>query len=200
MKRKNEPLSWLAALALISLSMRFLAFSSGAATEPEVKAPQVWKERPRDEQASQDLSYLLSLNARLSPEPIREKGARPNRQRFICGLPLFQEFKGKVEPYQSSSELRNDLDHRDRWLGSILVEPVNRKGKSIGIRLTLTTPDPFTRLGLKSGDILISLNGMKFNRIENCPILLTELRAAGALHFLVERKGVQIPIRVELDR
>lgn len=119
------------------------------------------------------------------------RSTRGGAQTFRCDFddPVEPLYK-KTGPYHSCKELRDDLSHKELWIRKILISPVQRKGKSIGLRLSYRSPNPFARLGLQSEDILISLNGIPANQIESCPPLICELSSSPSLHFRVERKGV----------
>lgn len=185
----------LSTLALVSLAMRNLAYTSATDT-PLNPAETVQTKQPyRD--SSEDLAYLLSSNSVTTSFPAQKSRHRKLRPIYcyLGGLePVYQE----AESYRSCKQLRDDLDHSERWIGNILAAPVGRGSKWIGVRISFKTPNPFARPGLQSGDIVLSLNHITTNQVEDCPALLKELRSASSLHFLIERKGTLLPIHVEL--
>ena len=182
---------WLATLALVSLTMRYLP-SDSVSPPPE---PQT-RPRPRESSSGEDLNFLLGVNAARS-----SNRASPPRKDVTCYLPIAPLGSPyvKTEPYRSSRELRDDIDHLERWVNWILLKPVRRQGKPIGVQLSFKSPNPFARLGMRSGDIVISLNHLPVAEFEDSPALLMELRSAPSLHFLVERNGVLLPLEVNLD-
>ncbi|MBN9418562.1 MAG: hypothetical protein J0I12_24135 [Candidatus Eremiobacteraeota bacterium] len=104
----------------------------------------------------------------------------------------------RIVPYQNTRQLREDLDRKEQWINHILVRPVRRNGRPLGVRVEFTGSNPLARVGLQSGDIVLSLNQVPLTQVEDCPVLLTELRSAPSLRFLVERKGVVLPLEVHL--
>lgn len=187
-------------LALISLTMRYLASTSASEAEAAavpVAEPAQLKPPPRDLQVG-DLLYILG--SKPTPIPVapeqhsRRQGQRDIYCRILAEQPLYQ----KVGPYHSQEELREDLRHGELWFWNLLAAPVRRKGQPIGVLIRFKTPTPFARLGLRSGDVLMSLNKVVTHRVEDLPALLDEMKSAPSLCFQLEREGVIVPLAVQL--
>lgn len=188
----KHPLWLLAILGVVSLGMRFTV------SPPEPEPPPLHPtplQVPHSNKPANDLDYLLGAN---SPTPAARKGPKPGTQTVHCYFGEPEPKYTKIGPYRTSKELRDELDHPELWVRNILVAPVQRNGKPFGLKITFKTPTPLARVGLQSGDIILSLNDIPLNQVEACPALLCELRSTSTLSFLVERKGVIVPLSIEL--
>jgi hypothetical protein len=188
-------------LALISLTMRYLA--STAASKAEAAAIPVAEEHaqpkpPPEISSSGDLVYVLGSKPTPIPVAPEQHSRKTNPKHFVCRLPAEEPLYQKVGPYHSQEELREDLKHRELWIWNLLAAPVRRKGQPVGVQIRFKTPTPFARLGLRSGDVLMSLNQVVTHQVEDLPALLDEMKSAPSLHFRLERKGVLVPLDVQL--
>lgn len=104
-------------------------------------------------------------------------------------------------PYKTSRELREDIDNKGQWINNILVKPVLRNGESIGVQINYKGGEnPFSRLSIQSGDVVLSLNNKPAKAVENLPEILMELRNAQSLNFNLERSGQPSPLTVNLEQ
>jgi len=102
-------------------------------------------------------------------------------------------------PVMSSRELRSMLDDRG-WIKNILVQPVIRENEPIGVQINYSTPDnPFPKLGILTGDIVLSLNNKPLRGMEDMSTVLMELRNSTSLNFQIERGGQVMPHVVTLQ-
>ncbi|MFN8613983.1 MAG: PDZ domain-containing protein [Vulcanimicrobiota bacterium] len=112
----------------------------------------------------------------------------------------FQPPEPPKGPYKTSRELREDIDNKGQWIKNILVQPVMRNGESIGVTINYKGGEnPFSRLGIQSGDVVLSLNNRPAKAVENLPDILMELRNAQTLNFNLERNGQATPLTVNLE-
>lgn len=186
-----------AALASISLTMRYLV--SIPPTSNATAGPQIQRKTPKGFSEPGDLAYVLGANATpILPPACQLRG--PGSRHIVCRLPAEEPLYQKVGPYQSLVELREDLNRRDLWVCNILATPVRRGDQPIGVRISFKSPTPFARLGLQSGDVLLSLNQVITHQVDDLPALLDEMKSSSSLHFEVERKGVLVPLDVQLRR
>lgn len=103
-------------------------------------------------------------------------------------------------PYKTSRELREDLENKGQWVRNILVQPVMRNGESVGVQVNYNNPsNPFARLGIQSGDIVLALNQKPARGVEDVTNLVMELRNSTVLNFQLERGGQQLPLTVTLE-
>ena len=103
-------------------------------------------------------------------------------------------------PYKTSRELREDIDNKGQWIKNILVQPVMRNGESVGVQINYKGGEnPFSRLGIQSGDIVTALNNKPAKGVDNLPDILMELRNAQSLNFNLERSGQPQPLSVNLE-
>ncbi|MBN9418991.1 hypothetical protein ABS71_05700 [bacterium SCN 62-11] len=104
-------------------------------------------------------------------------------------------------PYKTTKELRADIDNKGQWINNILVKPVLRDGESIGVQINYKGGEnPFSRLGIQSGDTVLSLNNKPAKAVENLPEILMELRNSQSLNFNLERNGQPTPLTVNLEQ
>lgn len=192
----------LGALAVVSLTMRYLSSADSPEAEP-IPVPRK-QLQGRGSQNVGDLDYVLGAH----PAPTSKSGVKATGNLkpgtppggTVCDLyePMEEVRYTKVGPYVRSSELRQDLENRELWIRQILVQPVRRKGRMFGLQLSLKTPNPFSRLGLRNGDIVISLNGFDLSEVDHLPSCMHQLTTSSSLHFSLERKGVLTDLDVQL--
>lgn len=102
-------------------------------------------------------------------------------------------------PVMSSRELRSMLDDRG-WIKNILVQPVLRENEPVGVQINYSSPDnPFPKLGILTGDIVMSLNNKPLRGMEDMSSVLMELRNSTSLNFQIERGGQVMPHVVTLQ-
>jgi type II secretory pathway component PulC len=108
---------------------------------------------------------------------------------------------GARGPYKTTKELRADIDNKGQWINNILVKPVLRDGEAIGVQINYKGGEnPFSRLGIQSGDTVLSLNNKPAKAVENLPEILMELRNSQSLNFNLERNGQPTPLTVNLEQ
>lgn len=140
--------------------------------------------RMRDKSGLEQTITMMSGSGAAVPPP----AATP-------GLPQFSS-----EPYRTSRELRHDIDNKSQWIGHIMAQPVMRQGESVGVSLKYTVGEnPFARLGIQSGDVVLSLNNKPAKAVEDLPELLMILRNSQTLIFQLERNGKPLTLTVNLD-
>jgi len=119
---------------------------------------------------------------------------------FVPQQPV-QQVEAAKGPYKTSRELREDIDNKGQWIGNILVKPVMRNGESVGVQINYKGGEnPFSRLGIQSGDVVLSLNNKPAKAVENLPEILMELRNSQSLNFNLERNGQPSPLTVNLEQ
>ncbi|MBI3928605.1 MAG: PDZ domain-containing protein [Armatimonadetes bacterium] len=100
----------------------------------------------------------------------------------------------------SMDALRSMLDNPESYAGKMRLTPVQREGDTYGMLLQFTAGDnPLAKLGLRHGDIVLSLNGKPLRSPEDLNKAYMTLRNSPALTFQVERNGQQVPVTVTLD-
>lgn len=152
--------------------------------------------RLRD-QRHQDYTISMSL-ANISPSPT--PSALPVAQTTHQNQATSTFAATSKGPYKTSRELRDDIDNKAAWINNILVQPMMREGESIGVKINFRGNDnPFARLGLQSGDVVLALNNKPTRAVENLPDVLMELRNAQTLNFQMERNGQAVPLTINLE-
>lgn len=101
-----------------------------------------------------------------------------------------------VEPYRTSRQLRQDIDNKEAWIDQVLIKPSPRQGVLIQHR---GRANPFARLGILSGDVVLALNNRPARSMDDLPGLLLELRNAQTLVFQLQRNGQPTTLTVELQ-
>ena len=88
----------------------------------------------------------------------------------------------------------------DAWLGDpsqlaseVRILPEIRDGRAAGVRLLGVRPEgPFAAIGLRSGDVLVAINGLEMNGLDQAMAAYIKLRNAGHVSLAVERNGQKI--------
>jgi hypothetical protein len=65
-----------------------------------------------------------------------------------------------------------------------------------GIRMVPSTGSPADKAGVQTGDILVSINGRKFQTVSAITTYITNLRKGDRVNLVVRRNGKEIPITV----
>jgi hypothetical protein len=153
--------------------------------------------RLHDNRSKQD--YTISMSLATTTTNTAQVAVAPNN--FTQIPPQgFQPPIAAKGPYKTSRELREDIDNKGQWIKNILVQPSMRNGESVGVQINYKGGEnPFSRLGIQSGDVVLSLNNKPAKAVENLPEILMELRNAQTLNFSLERNGQPIPLTVNLE-
>ena len=78
--------------------------------------------------------------------------------------------------------------------------PVQRGGEPYGIRVRPGTDRALLgQIGLRSGDILIALNGVPLHDVKNLPDVITQLKSQSEFSVEIERAGKRQELRVVMD-
>jgi hypothetical protein len=139
---------------------------------------------------SRNLSDLLGAN--------RKSQTWVLDSNFVCQLePALASAAAPSRPYQSSMQLRDDIDNKAHWLRNVLIQPIRRQGKPLGVQIHFKKENPLSRLGIHDNDILISLNGVPTAELASLPEIPAEGQG-GSLHFVLVREGRVIHLDVRL--
>ncbi len=112
--------------------------------------------------------------------------------------------RNKITPRISAAELRN---YRDKMLsnpqelvGLIRTRPVKENGQIKGYKLFPGKDRAlFNRLGLRSGDVIVSVNGMELSDPASGLALLGQLSSATEMSVVVERRGQRQTVTLSLN-
>ncbi|HHL45370.1 MAG TPA: type II secretion system protein GspC [Gammaproteobacteria bacterium] len=112
--------------------------------------------------------------------------------------------RNKITPRISSAELR---EYRDKMLsnpqelvGLIRTRPVKENGQIKGYKLFPGKDRAlFNRLGLRSGDVIVSVNGMELSDPASGLALLGQLSSATEMSVVVERRGQRQTVTLSLQ-
>ncbi len=112
--------------------------------------------------------------------------------------------RNKITPRISAAELRN---YRDKMLsnpqelvGLIRTRPVKENGQIKGYKLFPGKDRAlFNRLGLRSGDVIVSVNGMDLSDPASGLALLGQLSSATEMSVVVERRGQRQTVTLSLN-
>ncbi len=76
---------------------------------------------------------------------------------------------------------------------AVRVMPETRSGHATGLRLLNVQPHgPIARIGLQSGDMVSTINGLDLSSAENALVAYTKLRSASHLEIGLERAGARL--------
>lgn len=104
------------------------------------------------------------------------------------------------QPLTSRGELLALMKSTADWLPDVHVKPVTQNDAPYGVRLTFSkATNPFARLGLRSGDIVLSFNGHPLHGMEDLSRAQMGLRNDPSLNFEIDRNGEHVGLQVELD-
>ncbi|HFC54292.1 MAG TPA: type II secretion system protein GspC [Gammaproteobacteria bacterium] len=112
--------------------------------------------------------------------------------------------RNRIVPRISAAELR---DYRDKMLsnpqelvGLIRTRPVKKGGEIKGFKLFPGRDRAlFKRLGLRSGDVIVSVNGMELNDPASGLALLSQLSSATEVSVVLERRGQRQTVTLSLE-
>ncbi len=74
-------------------------------------------------------------------------------------------------------------------LGKVMTEPFFKNGKFIGFRITEFTGNIPEMIDLRSGDVVLEVNGRMIERPESYYEIFQELKVAGEIRFKLLRDG-----------
>lgn len=95
-------------------------------------------------------------------------------------------------------EMQDMMNHTE-WLTKMQMKPIRRNDEIVGMQINYSDPNnPFSKLGVVTGDILSSLNGHPLKGPEDFQWAYQELRNATQLNLNLERNGQMTPLNVRL--
>lgn len=106
-----------------------------------------------------------------------------------------------AEPLTSRKEMLAILDNdMAKLMKQGRVRSVVREGEVIGMEIGIKDPAfPLARLGLRTGDIVMSLNSVEVRGPQDMGKLMGTLRNSNSLSFEIERQGQKTTHTVELE-
>ena len=109
---------------------------------------------------------------------------------------IFDSHKGKAETTLVSKKLfgmaSNNMDGMDDVIKDVIIRPYFRRGKILGFKITQIKPGSvFHKLGLKNGDILLSINDEKLDDPEKLLYVYDYLKNFNEITLKVQRHGKQ---------
>lgn len=109
--------------------------------------------------------------------------------------------EGDAGAILTQRELRNILDNPASFAGKgFRTKPVLKGGDIVGMRVTIANSShPLARLGIKSGDVVKSLNNTPLNGPESLSKIVRILRNTSSLSFDVERNGTAQKVELTLE-
>ncbi len=113
------------------------------------------------------------------------------------------EFKEKVEKEViklSKLEVQKETEDIGKLLKNIRIVPVVKGGETLGFRFTYINPkSPLYKYGLRSGDLIKSINGMPVKTAEEAFKIYNMLRNEQYITVEIERKGKKKVITYEIQ-
>lgn len=151
--------------------------------------------RVRDNRGQEHTLSMQLAQASAAPQPL----AQATSSSVPANNSWANQFSPSASPVLTSRELRSMLDDQG-WIKHILVRPFQRDNETIGVQVNYSNPNnPFPKLGIQSGDIVMTLNTRPLKAMEDMGTVLMELRNATSLNFEIERGGQVIQHSVNLD-
>ena len=97
-------------------------------------------------------------------------------------------------------ELDQELSNLPRLLSQARAVPYFRNGQSVGMRLFAIRKDSmYDKLGLKNGDILMSINDNSLSDPSQALKLFETLKTEKSIYVTVERNGQQMDLRYSIN-
>ncbi len=129
---------------------------------------------------------------------------RPARNTASARVERRPADRNRIVPRVSAGELR---DYRDKMLtnpqelvGLIRTRPVKEGGQIKGYKLFPGKDRAlFNRLGLRSGDVIVSINGMELGDPATGLALLGQLSSATEMNVVVDRRGQRQTVTLSLQ-
>lgn len=104
------------------------------------------------------------------------------------------------EAILSQRELRGILDNPTNFAGKLALNSVIRNGEVVGMRVAIRDAShPLARLGIRSGDVVKSLNGIPLDGPEALTQVYRVLRNTSHLSFEVDRGGASQKVEITLE-
>jgi type II secretory pathway component PulC len=79
-------------------------------------------------------------------------------------------------------------------LAQVVTDPVRENGRFVGFRIAQFKNGEPTSIDLKTGDVILLVNGRKIERPENYFQIFEELRVASELRFKILRGGEELEL------
>jgi type II secretion system protein C len=100
----------------------------------------------------------------------------------------------------TQAELRKMLEDPTSAGSKMNIHSVKRGDDVAGYQVNYTSNDnPFARLGVQNGDILMSFQDRALKGPEDLQWAYSELRNATSLNFSIERNGKVVPLSIQLE-
>ena len=139
----------------------------------------------------------LGDNNGAAPPPRASAPSRPerrnNRERPRRGANRYSDMVNKVGDGQyevNRSRLNEELEDMDRLLRQARAVPHRQDGQTVGFKVVgVRSNSLFRSLGIRSGDILTSVNGESLNSLNKALGLFEQLRSSDNLSLSVQRRG-----------
>ncbi len=137
--------------------------------------------------------------------PKNTKGIEPlsptSDSPVVTGMPGDPVILKKPQVVRKLQRYRRQLQDNPMAMGSLINGvPVMRAGKIHGLRVAPgTDPMLLSQLGLKKGDILLSLNDTSVNDLKNLPALLETLSKDKQFDLILERQGEVQTLNIYLE-
>lgn len=155
---------------------------------------------------------LLSLNDKVEVLELQDmasspRGGRPGLRkpaaRRATGFSKGPE-RGKPGGSQKVNVERAEIDSAIGNLNEIMrqakLRPHFKNGKPDGLTLTRVKPDSiFTRLGLRSGDIITGVDGEQIQSVDDALKFYNSLKSASGVELQIRRRGRDETIQYNID-
>ncbi|MCA9592910.1 MAG: general secretion pathway protein GspC [Myxococcales bacterium] len=152
-------------------------------------------------------SYLFDdepAPAKPKPKPTLKKPPRRPARRVPPAAP--KSIADKIHRV-SATEFNVDrsvvdtvVEQYSKLLKNVLVRPVQKNGRVVGMRVLRIRPDTLLgKLGLANGDVIQSINGFQLSAPDKALQAYARLRTASNIALKVERKGKPMTIDLHIQ-
>jgi general secretion pathway protein C len=139
---------------------------------------------------------ILTVNGRdevlrMAEAPSRSQPVAANAPAQAPSTPFQEEGGGGSQQVNlSRSEVESAMDNVNSLMRQARIRPHFRNGKPDGLTLSRVRRDSiFTRLGLRSGDIITGVDGQPIQSVDDALKFYNSLKSASNLNLQIRRRG-----------
>ncbi len=166
------------------------------------QSPAVWLES--DSGLCQ--AYLFDDEPQPKKKPVAKKPKLPRRPARRVPPAVPKSIADKIKRV-SASEFNVDrsvvdtvVEQYSKLLKNVLVKPVMKNGRVVGMRVLRVRPDTLLgKLGMVNGDVIQSINGFPLTAPDKALQAYARLRTASNIALRIERKGKPMTIDLHIQ-
>nr|WP_284676491.1 type II secretion system protein GspC [Vibrio sinus] len=132
-------------------------------------------------------------------ETLMLQGVKYSRLSEVSAKPIFPVEDSNMPAVKRQALIAKILEQPRTLLQYVRFSPVKRDGQSVGFRISPgASPELFTSLGLKSGDIATEINGLDLTDPANLDKVFQGIVQDHKLNITIERDGQQRDVNINM--